>query len=376
MSKLNGLTIQDMHFGHKYTERMYKEECPLILKELRERDIDILNIDGDYFDRKLSATEPAVAYAIRFFDELMEICTEKKIKVRIILGTRSHDLNQYVTLFQHYFERTDIDIRYMTTITEEVIDGVRFLYVPEEYPENNEEYYKAYKANSYDVMHFHGTWDFVSFIANLEDAKRKNVMQHSAPVFYYDEWEDALKNGFAVGGHIHMRQSHKNIYYSGSFSAWSFVDPSEKGFMCYEVDTETKEWKVEYIDNTLAPEYKSISIKKLFKGKNLDKLTLEEIQTILVEQSESIDNLKVDLAGLSEDKIKIFKEVFKKDDNVKIVVKKSKVILKEENEPAIYEKYGYILKRELPLDKTIQKFIKDEYKEKITLEKIKEIITE
>ena len=376
MPKLKALAIQDLHFGHKYTERMYKEECPLIIKELNERDIDILNFNGDYFDRKLSATEPATAYAIRFFDELMEICEEKKIKVRIILGTRSHDLNQYVTLFQHYFERPELDIKYMTSVTEETIDGVKFLYVPEEYPESSEEYYKEYKKKSYDAMLFHGTWDFVSFIANLEHEKRKEIMR-SAPVFYYDEWENAIKNGFALGGHIHQRQDFKNVYYSGSLTAWGFGDPSEKGIMYYEVDTETKEWKVEYINNENAPDYTSVSMKKLFKGQNLDDLTLEDIQIVLNEYVKDTDNLKIDLAGLSEDRIKIFKDVFKKDPKVKIVVKKSKKLLKEEAlEPAIYEKYGYILKRELPLDKTIQKFIKDEYNGKITLEKINEIIKE
>jgi hypothetical protein len=55
-------------------------------------------------------------------------------------------------------------------------------------------------------------------------------------------------------------------------------------------------------------------------------------------------------------------------------VKKKKVTLKEDNEPAIYDTYGYILKRELPLDKTIQKFIKEEYSETMTLDRINELI--
>ena len=58
-----------------------------------------------------------------------------------------------------------------------------------------------------------------------------------------------LKNGFAIFGHIHERQSHKNIYYSGSYTAWGYGDASDKGFVIYEIDTETKEWKVEYVNN-------------------------------------------------------------------------------------------------------------------------------
>jgi hypothetical protein len=51
-------------------------------------------------------------------------------------------------------------------------------------------------------------------------------------------------------------------------------------------------------------------------------------------------------------------------------------MLKESAEPAIYEKYGYILKRELPLDETVKRFIKEEYSSDMTLEKIKELLTE
>jgi hypothetical protein len=371
--KLKGMTLQDLHFGHKHTERMYNEELPFALEYLRTHEVHILNLNGDYFDRKLSATEPAIAYAIAFFDELMSICVEKKIKVRIILGTRSHDLNQYTTLFQHYFERSDLDIKYMSTVQEETIEGVDFLYVPEEYPENSDEYYKEFKTKSYSSMHGHGTWNFVSFIANMEYEK-VGTSTHSAPVFMYEEWESALKNGFAIFGHIHERQSHKNIYYSGSYTAWGYGDASDKGFVVYEIDTETKEWKVEYVNNEKAPAYTTLSIKKLFKGEDLESLTIEQLQEKLTEQIEKTDNLKIDLAGLSEDKIKIFKDLFKKNDNVKVEVKKKKVTLKEDNEPAIYDTYGYILKRELPLDKTIQKFIKEEYSETMTLDRINELI--
>jgi hypothetical protein len=371
--KLKGMTLQDLHFGHKHTDRMYKEELPIVLDYLRNNEIHILNLNGDYFDRKLTATEPAIAYAIAFFDDLMSICAEKKIKIRIILGTRSHDLNQYTTLFQHYFERADLDIKYIATVQEEIIEGISFLYVPEEYPENSEEYYKEFKNKSYSAMHGHGTWDFVSFIANAEH-ERVGTGTYSAPIFVYEEWEKPLENGFAIFGHIHERQNHKNVYYSGSFTAWGYGDASDKGFVVYEIDTETKQWKVEYIDNTKAPLYTTLSIKKLFKGEDLELLTIEQLQEKLNEQIENTDNLKIDLAGLSEDKIKVFRDLFKKNENVKIEVKKKKVTLKEENEPAIYDVYGYILKRELPLDKTIQKFIKEEYSENMSLERIKEII--
>jgi len=367
MPIVKGITLQDIHWGHKESDRMYEEIKDFVLDYLNNNEIHILNFNGDYFDRKLVATEPAIFYAINFFDEIMRICIQKNIKVRIILGTRSHDLNQYSTLFQHYFTRADLDIKYITEIQEEELLGLKILYVPEEYPENEKEYYKEYKTKSYNVIHGHGMWDFVSFTGYIEE--NKNGIR-AAPIFIYDEWKDSIKNGLAIFGHIHKRQNYNNIFYSGSISSWSYGDPSEKGFISYEIDTETEKWSLNYITNTMAPKYESISIRNIFKGKDLSKLTIDEIQKSLTEQISNTDNLKIDLGGLSEDTIKIFKKSFEGKSNVKIEVKEKKALLTESKEPAIYEKYGYILNRELPLNETIQKFIEDEFSEKITTKEI------
>jgi len=372
MPIVKGVTLQDVHWGHKDSDRMYQELRPMILDYLETHDIQIFNMNGDYFDRKLTATEPSIFYAISLFDEIMDICARKGIKVRIILGTRSHDLNQYTTLFQHYFTREDLDIKYIPEVQEEEILGLKVLYLPEEYPEDAKEYYKDYKTKSYNIIHGHGMWDFVAFTGYIDEERTSGIRM--APVFAYEEWKDSIKNGLAIFGHIHKRQNFKNIYYSGSFTAWGYGDPSEKGFTAYEINTETSEWKFEYITNTTAPKYETISIKEIFKGKDLTKLTIDEIQKSLKAQIESTDNLKIDLAGLPEETIKIFRKSFEGKANVKIEVKQKKSLLTESKEPAIYEKYGYILKRELSLNDTVQRFVKEEFSEELTTKQIEEYL--
>ena len=101
MPIIKGVNIQDLHFGHRDTERMYNE-LSIVKEYLLNNEVHILNINGDYFDRKLTASEPAIFYAVTFFSELVDICKEKNIKLRVLQGTRSHDLNQTSTLFQHY----------------------------------------------------------------------------------------------------------------------------------------------------------------------------------------------------------------------------------------------------------------------------------
>jgi hypothetical protein len=372
MSIVKGVTIQDLHFGHKRSEEMYNE-LRQFKDFLNNNEVHILNINGDYFDRKLVGTEPSTFYALTFFSELVEICERKNIKLRVLLGTRSHDLNQVSTMFQHYLSRPTLDFKYIPTIQEEEILGLKVLYIPEEYPENGEEYYKPFKTNHYNIIHGHGTWDFVSFTSGDYEENSK-VGIHSAPVFVYEEWKRAIHNGFAIFGHIHKRQQFKNVYYSGSYTAWGYGDRSKKGFTYYEVDTETKKWKFEYKDNIECPRFDTVSVKELFDGKDLNTITFEDIQKALNEEITKTDNLRIDLAGISDDKIKMFRKSFENNSKVKIEVKKAKALLTESTEPAIYEKYGYILKRELPVNETVQKFIKEEYQSDLEVAKIEEIL--
>jgi hypothetical protein len=372
---VKGITIQDLHFGHKRTEEMYSE-LKIVKDYLKENEVHILNINGDYFDRKLVGTEPAIFFAVNFFSELMDICREKGVKVRIIQGTRSHELNQLTTMFQHYLNDPKLDIRIILTIEKEDLMGTKVLYMPEEYPENGIEYYQEYMKDEYNVIHGHGTWDFVSFIANDSYEENTKMGIHSAPVFKYDDWRESVKNGLAIFGHIHKRQHHKNIYYSGSFTSWGYGDRSEKGFTAYEIDTETNKWKFKYVNNEKAPRYDVISIRDLFKEGDLEKMATEDIQRILNEEVLKTDNLRIDLAGLTKDKIEILRKSFSGNSKVKIEVKEKKAMLKESTEPAIYDRYGYILKRELPLDETVKRFMQEDYKVEMTLEKIKELISE
>jgi len=372
MPLIKGVNIQDLHFGHRDTERMY-EELIQVKNYLNNNDIQILNINGDYFDRKLTASEPAIFYAVTFFSELVDICKEKNIILRVLQGTRSHDLNQTSTLFQHYLNDSDLDLKFIQEVSEESMLGLDILYIPEEYPEDAEEYYKPYKSKEYSMINGHGTWDFVAFDNQIEHGNQTSTL--SAPIFIYAEWKEAVKNGFISFGHIHGRNQYgQKIFYSGSFTRWNYVERSEKGFIIWEYDTDTKKYKVEFVNNTMAPSYEAITMKDLFPDEDLKTLTLEHISEVIHIAIDAFDNVRLDLSGLTEEKIKILKESLSENSKVKVEIRSRKALLKENSEPAIYEKYKYILNRELPINETIKKFAKEEMEEEVTLEKINELL--
>lgn len=357
---VKGVSIGDIHFGIKDTARLYKE-LSLFKNYLKDNDIQLLVFNGDYFDKKLSIGDPESYYAFIFFKEILDIIKEKKIICRMIQGTRSHDLNQ-LQVFKPYENDTDIDFKIYEEVTEENILGADILFIPEEYPENSEEYYKYYKEKKYHMCFVHGTFDFVAQPGVIENSNRST---HSAPVFFWNDWKDVFENGFVSAGHIHGRNTYKKkIFYPGSYSRWNYGERSDKGFTSFEYNLDELSYSVEYIDNTLAPKFDVVSVSSI---ENVQSLNTDEIKTQLDLLLESTDNLRIDLSGLTDDKLKVLKEYYKNNQNVKIEVRERKSQLKETKKESTNKKWEYIVKRTLPIEETVRKYCKEEFNKDIPI---------
>lgn len=374
---VKGLCISDIHFGLPCTERIYQELSQL--KDfINNNELDVIHINGDYFDRKLVFCEPASIIAMQFFYELRELCIKKKIKLRIIHGTEGHERMQtemFRTLKSKY-----LDMKIFNTVTEEeLFPGFNVLYIPEEYPVDSEEYYKEYKNKEYQALMGHGMWDFAAAAQSvIDEADRKDTK--TAPVFKYSEWEKTIPHGMAIFGHIHLRMVHKKkVFYPGSFTAWDFTDISKKGFAYYTYNTEKGVYNVRLIDNNQIPIFKTQSILNL--GLDLNNCEIDDIQRAIEPLAENADYFRLDVSGLPLDKLEIVKRMFKDDRKitVKIIDKKRPIINQSDKDR--YMRYEYLLREKLPIDETILKFIQDDLSDKpgakdITLEMVSNIIKE
>lgn len=348
---------------------MYNE-LSLFKDFIKNNEINLIVINGDYFDKKLSIGDPESFYAFSFFKELVDIVREKGIILRIIQGTRSHDLNQ-LQAFKAYENDTTVNFKIIETVSTEDLLGLHILYIPEEYPENVDEYYEEYKKEKYNIGFAHGTFDFVAPPGSIEISNRST---HSSPVLFWKDWEDSFEKGFISSGHIHGRNVYANkIYYPGSYTRWSYGERSEKGFTYFEYNLDNETYNVKFINNTLAPKYDVVAVSDI----TVINEDVETFQKALDEMVEKTDNLRIDLAGLPEDKIKILKEYYKNNPKVKIEVKDSKkVMLKEsvETKSKEFEKWHYITKRMLPLNETIKRYCKEELDKDISIETIDSIL--
>ena len=157
------------------------------------------------------------------------------------------------------------------------------------------------------MINGHGTWDFVASIIRLSmEIKPKHFLHLSL----------YMLNG--------KKQLKTDLFHSATFTVetnmvkrFSILVALLDGIMLNllkrdsphgRYDTDKKTYKVEFVDNKLAPSFEAISVKSLFEGKDLSKLSLEEVSLALTLVTEQYDNVRIDLSGLSEEKIKILKK--------------------------------------------------------------------
>jgi len=362
--KLYGLVIADIHYGKKDDVLLNKNLDKFFFPKIYEEnyDIDYVIVAGDLFDRIMKLTEMGSIFALNFINHLVELAIQYDFVVRILKGTKTHDYNQlnnFKSLEAKHFPR----FRVIETVEEEeIFENVTFLYVPEEYMDNPTEYYSKYfdleEGVAYDMMFFHGTFDFVGFIPDVESERH---IKH-APVFS-GEKISKIVYGKAIGGHIHNRMIWKNIEYTGSFDRFSFGDTKPKGFLEVFYDLETLECTTNFIENTDAPIYVTFNMDD-FEG------TLEEkIQTIK-ELKDQYENIRIIAKSANEEDVASVKKLTSGIDNVKLDIKRQEV------EDSVDEQYVFIINREYDVPTTVQKYIALEDGKTIPLEEINEILSE
>lgn len=358
------INISDIHIGKKDDMKLEKE-LDIFLNYVKGNPCEVLTISGDLFDRVLTANEYGTVMAINFIKNLLSITTEHGTAVRIIKGTRSHDFNQLDIL---KFIKKEVSEFYFNIIernSTEEINGLKFLYLPEEYPTDYDDFYKenllSVEDKTYDIIIGHGMIDFIAFTGYEDDSENR---VHGTPTHKADDLIRVTK-GPIIFGHIHEKQEYKNkIYYTGSYSRYSFDTPSEKGFMVFDIDLEdTSKFKMEFIENTEAPTYAVIDIDKL------DLTDIDDHIKYINELTSQYDFVKIKTGNKA--RLDIARKLTEADSSIKIQsVNKDKETIK------VDPKYDYILKKELPLNETIMRFLKENHDKDIDLGFISRAISE
>ena len=351
--KYNGIVIADVHVGAFDINKLNNEYQKIFIDYIKTLDsLDFLIIDGDFFDRKFYLNDKESVMAYHMLQSLFDVCKPLKTKIRIVYGTESHECNQYDVL--SIMDLYD-DIKVIKSAqSEELLPDLNVLYLPEEYMDNKDEFYKELFSDTYDYVFGHGiireamTKAVASMKAKGED-KRKKV-----PIFSSKELSD-ICTGEVYFGHYHINsEMDGNVYYVGSFSRWEFGQEERKGFYKLSCNTEKKRYKSEFIENTLADKFVTISYgynSSIFDSGDVDNVALEstlsnidkQIDNKIFEHVRFEFNIPSDCSK-PEGLIQYVKERYKFNDNVKVnfvngygedkKAKKKETIKKENDEYA------------------------------------------
>ena len=357
------VNISDIHIGKKDDMKL-KDELEIFFDYLKDTEnIDMITISGDLFDRVLTANEYGTTLALEFIQRLIDLYVPE-IDIRIIKGTRSHDFNQ-LDILKVFKEKAGSHFKIIEKNEVEVFNGYKILYLPEEYPTDYDDFYKenllGVEDKVYDFIIGHGMIDFIAFTGYEDDSENR---VHGTPTHKADDLIRVTK-GPIIFGHIHEKQEYKDkIYYTGSYSRYSFDTPSEKGFMVFDIDDDDpSKFKMTFIENTKAPTYAVLDI---------DKLNLEGVDDhvkYIKELADKYDYVKIKTGNKAN--LDIARALTEKDSSIKV-----QSVNKEKETIKVDPKYEYILKKELPLNETIRKFITEEYDKDIDIVFISKVISE
>jgi len=300
-NKIIGIASGDWHWGSPESDNLDDTLRGPFFDEINRigHDLEIVEINGDYFNHKLSLNSQYGQMALLFMQDLVMLSRKYNFKIRMLKGTKSHDLRQ-LDNFKKY-EVTD-DFMMYNTITEETIFGLKWLFIPEEYPNDQDEYYKEYRDVLYDRISGHGTFKFQAHTSQISESENtvgkvifaNNTFQCNGPIIF---------------GHIHPQNVYNNrIYYPGSINRWHFGEDKVKGFYRYEINKEDPtDYQMFFIENPLAKKYQTFILDELLASDvTMTKTLIEELK------KEGELRIKID-KGVDMAKVEILKGGFSKD---------------------------------------------------------------
>lgn len=372
------LLMGDIHIGSiKNVNYVYNVITDIFDKELRFKHCDAVIILGDFFDKLFKVNEVYTSLSINIMSYLIRICKKSKTKIRLIYGTESHEMSQY-TLFNYHLNSSSVDIKLITTVTEEeLFPNVNVLYIPEEYIDNKLEYYRdyLYSGKRYNFIFGHG------IIA--EGMKEVDVTKHEessnekkVPIFKSGELSSI--SDLSVWNHYHTyTDMGNNCYYLGSLFRDSFGEEEPKGYGIIEDN------KLKFIENTEAFIYKTYTFDEDSEVYKDMSVLVKEINMIKENHIDIFNNEKIGKIRLKFnipiDVDPSFKENLR---NLLFENKSMTYLIKEASlnsimvENKIETEYNFILDNSLELEDKIHRFINKNYDIELSLEELTSLIND
>lgn len=263
ISKLNIVELSDVHLGHRTTPTYHIIESlnQLLPNNAEMKEVDLLIIAGDLFDRLLYLSHTDVSMIHRWVYSLLTLCKQNDIVLRVLEGTPSHD-NQQPKIIDDINNESGIacDLRYVDTLEIEYIErfDINVLYIPDEYhPDSTQtlrevrELLVTHGLKQVDFAVMHGAFDY-----QIPDNLLTRVPHHDTKAYL------GLVKYLIFIGHIHQYSQYKRIFAAGSTDRLRHGEEEKKGIIKVTV-YESGHFDATFIVNKNAMVYATLDVKDL-----------------------------------------------------------------------------------------------------------------
>lgn len=363
MAKYNIVTIGDIHWGAMDPDEMYLHlQYVLDFIRMMKDEIDLVVINGDYFDYRLTLNSKPALKALRWFDELYTTCLASGVqKIRAIKGTKEHDNDQWEAI--HPKEQGDFFKKFYENTVEETLHGLSCIYCPDE-TINVSDYQEIYLKNmmsSCNIGFFHGNFDIVLPKMVIEQNKESKI---PSIIFEKSVWEKLI-NGPMIASHWHTFTDADPLLYIGSYDRWSFGEEDNKGFLFVQYDTDTQSYFWKRIINPFARRFETILVDNsiiktpddfsILRESILEMKAIDSDMKIRVKYQISEDNIE-SIANFNEFK-NLISNMRGVKAEIKDLIKKAKRKKEKEEIDVSSERYSYILSTVTPMNEKIQEYL-------------------
>lgn len=260
ISKLAFAETGDIHLGHSNTSTAHviaSLEDAFPDNEVTGK-LDVIFLAGDIFDRLMTTNDPNYVLIQLWVVRFLSMCSRRKISVRVLEGTPSHDWKQSV-LFEtmRYVGNIDVDLIYVRDLwIERHPLGFTVLYVPDEWrPDPNDTYMEVCQKlreeglEKVDLAIMHGNFEY-----------QLPAGAH-APCHNAERYLDLVEHYIFIN-HIHKHSQYKRIYASGSLDRLAHGEENPKGHLRVTIDQVNGD-SILFVENKTAQTYLTIDCSDL-----------------------------------------------------------------------------------------------------------------
>lgn len=261
--KLKIISFSDVHLLHRLvpTAHIIQSLNMITPDDESMRDVDIIFIPGDVFDRSVPLHNPEIPLVIEWITYLFYICDKYDIMLRVLEGTPGHDWKQSQLFVDiHTSMGSKVDFRYIQVLEIEHIPrfDINVLYIPDEW-----------RARCCD------TWNDVLVCMQRHNLKQVDIVaMHGAfPHQLPQLWDGAIEmhnpdnflnitKYIILIGHIHKYSRYKKIISHGSVDRLAQGEEGPKGWVVVTIYTDDT-WDHKFVENKNAYFFKAADLSGL-----------------------------------------------------------------------------------------------------------------